>query len=175
MANKWNKFRKATPSKAVLVDPYIVYTDGSSLGNPGPGGYGVIAIHGTTVVKMSKGYKLTTNNRQELMGVIAALEEFGPNKHFIIATDSKYVIDGANTWMKNWIRNDWVTYQTGEPVKNADLWKILNELLKVNKVVFFKVLGHSGDPLNEAADVLAKEAAKDNPELIDEGYVASLS
>lgn len=158
-----------------MVDPYIVYTDGSSLGNPGPGGYGAICIHGTTVVKISKGYKLTTNNRMELLGIIAALEEFGPNQNFVIATDSQYAIDGATDWIKGWIRNNWVSWKSGEPVKNKDLWMIMDELLKVNKVVFHKVKGHSGDPLNEAADQLCVAAAKDNPETIDEGYIASLS
>ena len=174
MAKPWKHFKKA-PKVPVLQDPHIVYTDGSSLGNPGPGGYGAIAIHGTTVVKMSKGYKHTTNNRMEIMAVIAALEEFGPNQQFIIATDSQYVINGSTIWMKGWVRNDWIGTMSGEPIKNGDLWKIMNELLKVNKVVFFKVKGHSGDPLNDAADALAVAAAKNNPETIDEGYIASLS
>lgn len=140
-------------------DSYIIYTDGSALENPGPGGYGVVAIYDNIVVDMSKGYTLTTNNRMEIMAVIVALEEFGPGKHFTICTDSQYVIQGATEWLKGWIRNEWIGFASGTPVKNADLWKILDELLKLNKVNFFKVAAHVGDPLNERADQLAKGAA----------------
>lgn len=172
-----NKFKERKNSKdvkeALKQNPYIIYTDGACKGNPGPGGYGVVVVYDDIVVKMSKGYHATTNNRQEIMGVIAALEEFGPGKHFIICTDSGYTIDGATNWLKGWIRNNWTTYQTGTPVKNADLWKIMDELLKLNKVVFHKVPGHAGDPFNEMADNLAT-AASNNPDTIDEGYVASL-
>lgn len=170
--SKWNKKFKKGPKKPALVDPYIVYTDGSALNNPGPGGYSAIAVYGETVVKIGKGYFLTTNNRMEIMGVIATLEEFGPGKHFIIATDSQYTIDGCTSWLKGWVRNDWQTF-TGAPVKNADLWKIMDELLKVNKVVFHKVKAHIGDPFNEMADTIAKQHAKE-PTTIDEGYITSL-
>lgn len=140
-------------------DSYIIYTDGSALENPGPGGYGVVAIYDNIVVDMSKGYTLTTNNRMEIMAVIVALEEFGPGKHFTICTDSQYVINGCTEWLRGWIRNEWISAMSGTPVKNADLWKVLDELLKLNKVNFFKVAAHIGDPLNERADQLAKGAA----------------
>lgn len=140
-------------------DSYIIYTDGSALENPGPGGYGVVAIYDNIVVDMSKGYTLTTNNRMEIMAVIVTLEEFGPGKHFTICTDSQYVIQGSTEWLNGWVRNNWIGYQSGTPVKNADLWKVLDELLKLNKVNFFKVAAHIGDPLNERADQLAKAAA----------------
>ena len=155
--------------EALKQNPYIVYTDGACSGNPGPGGYGYVAIYDDIVVKSSKGYFQTTNNRMEIMSVIAVLEEFGPGKHFIICTDSQYTIDGPSGWIKNWIRNGWVT-QTGAPVKNVDLWKILDELLKLNSVVFHKVAGHAGDPFNEIADQLAVDASK-NPTTIDAGHV----
>jgi ribonuclease HI len=168
-----NRFKKKVSNKgvkeALKQNPYIIYTDGACKGNPGPGGYGIVAIYDGIVVKLSKGYYMTTNNRQEILGVIAALEEFGPGKHFIICTDSQYVIDGATNWLRGWIRNNWVTYQAQTPVKNADLWKIMDELLKLNKVTFHKVAGHAGDPFNEMADELAVEAAA-NPTTIDEEY-----
>ena len=172
-----NKFKQRSDSKKVKEflkqDAYIIYSDGGCKGNPGPGGYGVVADYEDVVVKMAKGYNMTTNNRMEMMGVISALEEFGPGQHFIICTDSQYTIDGCTYWLKNWVRNNWMTVQTGQPVKNADLWQIMDELLKLNKVVFHKVPGHAGDPFNEMADVLATEAAE-NPTIDDTGYVASL-
>lgn len=155
--------------EALKQNPYICYTDGACKGNPGVGGYGYVAIYDNIVVKGNKGYHLTTNNRMEIMGVIAVLEEFGPGKHFIICTDSQYVIQGAQDWLKGWVRNNWVTYQAQTPVKNADLWKIMDELLKLNKVVFHKVVGHAGDPFNEMADELANEGAA-NPTTDDEEF-----
>lgn len=147
---------------------YEAYTDGSALGNPGPGGYGSIVQVGGKEVRLSKGYFLTTNNRMEMLGVIATLEEFGPNQRFNIYTDSQYTIDGSTKWVRNWYRNDWLT-RDGGMVKNKDLWMILNELLRVNKVKFIKVKAHSGIPENEAVDLLAKEAAA-NPTTHDTEY-----
>lgn len=147
---------------------YEAYTDGSALGNPGPGGYAAIVRCGDKKVILSKGYFLTTNNRMEMLGVIATLEEFGPNQRFNIYTDSQYTIDGSTKWVRNWYRNDWLT-RDGGMVKNKDLWMILNELLRVNKVKFIKVKAHSGIPENEAVDLLAKEAAA-NPTTHDTEY-----
>lgn len=147
---------------------YEVHTDGSALNNPGPGGYAAVVRCGDTKVTLSKGYFLTTNNRMEMMAVIATLEEFGPNARINIYTDSQYTIDGSTKWVKNWYRNDWLT-RDGGMVKNKDLWMILNELLRANKVKFFKVKAHSGIPDNEEADQLAKAAAG-KPELHDTQY-----
>lgn len=144
------------PKKLPMV--YKAYTDGSALGNPGPGGYAALVRCGDLEVTLSKGYYLTTNNRQEIMAVIATLEEFGPNQRFEIYTDSQYTIDGSTKWVRNWYRNDWLT-RNGDLVKNKDLWIILNELLRANKVKFFKVKAHSGIPDNEYVDKVAKEAA----------------
>lgn len=154
-------------------DHYIIYTDGACKGNPGPGGYGVYAQLGETVTELSKGYKHTTNNRMEVMAVIAALEEFGPGIKVDIYTDSDYTIKAATKWIKGWARNDWVTYNTGQPVKNRDLHMVFNELLKLNKVKFHWVRGHSGNFGNEIADSLASEACK-TPETIDVGYMKSI-
>lgn len=152
---------KATPT-------YIVYGDGSALNNPGPGGYAALVRCGDLVVTLSEGYFLTTNNRMEMMAVIATLEEFGPNQKFEFFLDSAYVIDGSTKWVKNWVRNNWFT-RNGDLVKNKDLWVRMNELLKENKVKFFKVKAHSGVPDNELVDKVAKEAAT-NPTTHDTGY-----
>lgn len=146
------------------------FTDGSALNNPGPGGYGAVVTIDGIEIELSKGYYKTTNNRMEVMAVIAVLEEFGPDQHVEIHTDSMYVINGCTAWIRGWIRNNWITFKTQEPVKNKDLWIILNELLRANKVKFIKVKAHSGIPKNERADKLAKEAAG-NPEVHDVEYI----
>lgn len=172
-----NRFKKRVDNRqikeALKQNPYIIYTDGACSNNPGPGGYGIVAIYDDILVKSSKGYHMTTNNRMEMMGVIAALEEYGPGKHFIICTDSQYTIKGCTEWLKGWVRNNWITWQTQAPVKNADLWKVMDELLKLNKVTFHKVAGHSGDPFNEMADELATKAAKETT-TADDGYMSGL-
>lgn len=151
-------------------DRYTIYTDGACKGNPGPGGYGIYAQFGDTVTELSKGYKYTTNNRMEVMAVIAALEEFGPGIKVDIYTDSDYVIKSATKWIKGWARNNWITYSNGQPVKNRDLHIVLNELLKLNKVKFHWVRGHSGVLGNERADKLASDACA-NPEFLDLEYL----
>ena len=152
---------------------YHIHTDGSALGNPGPGGYGIVARCGDTKVTLSKGYFKTTNNRQELMAVVVALEEFGPGIKVTIYTDSQYAINCATKWMRSWARNKWVTYQTQQPVKNKDILMVLAELMKVNKVNFVKVRAHSGVPDNEEADQLARNAAA-NPEVQDVEYMKQI-
>lgn len=158
--------------KKIKKEPvvYHAHTDGSALENPGPGGYASVVRCGDQLVTLSKGYFRTTNNRMEMMGVIATMEEFGPNAQFEFYSDSAYVINGSTSWVKNWYRNDWFT-RGGEPVKNKDLWIMMNELLKVNKVKFIKVKAHSGVPDNEQADQLAKEAAR-NPTTHDQGFTS---
>lgn len=149
---------------------YHAYVDGSALGNPGPGGYAAIVTYGEAETELSKGYHLTTNNRMEIMAVIATLEEFGPNQEFIIYSDSQYTIDGSTKWVKNWKRNKWISWKSQAPIKNQDLWMVMEELLRVNKVQFVKVKAHSGIPGNERADVLAKKAAG-SPTTVDNGFV----
>ena len=181
MSHQYRKFKKnwyhkkKTKPDAPAYPPakpgeiwYDAHTDGSSLGNPGPGGYGSVVRLGETKLTLSKGYKLTTNNRMEMMAVIATLEEFGPNKRFNIYSDSQYTMDGATKWMFGWSKRDWLTRE-GFPVKNKDLWIQLWDLLKENEVRWFKVKAHSGVPDNEEADQLAKDAAAGATE-IDHGY-----
>jgi len=153
---------------------YKVYTDGSTKPtNPGPGGYAAIVSIGDQRVELSKGYFMTTNNRMELMGIIATLEEFGPGKTFVFYTDSQHTIDCATKYLKGWSRTGWISFKTQQAIKNQDLWKIYQELLALNQVSYVKVLAHSGIPENEAADKLAKKAAE-NPTTVDEGYVVPL-
>jgi ribonuclease HI len=149
---------------------YKVHTDGSALGNPGAGGYGIVLRCGDEKVTLSKGYFKTTNNRMELLAVIVLLETYGGTGNtFEVFTDSMYVIDGATKWHKSWARNNWITWRTQQPVKNSDLWKRAEPLLKENKIKFTWVKGHSGVPDNEEADQLAKAAAG-APTEVDEGF-----
>lgn len=144
----------------------IIYTDGSSRGNPGPGGYGTLLIAGSHRKEMSQGYCLTTNNRMELMAVIAGLEALKhKNSDVIIYTDSKYVADSVEKgWVFNWVK----TRFKGK--KNADLWLRFLESYKLHQVKFIWIKGHADNPGNERCDQLAVEAAiKTNlPE--DSGY-----
>jgi len=150
---------------------YKVHTDGSALGNPGPGGYGIVARCGDEVVTLSKGYYRTTNNRMELLAVIVALEEFAkPGTVFEVTTDSMYVINSATKWLSGWARSNWIAWKTQQPIKNKDLWQRIQPLLKANKVKFFWVRGHTGVPDNELADKLAVAAAN-NPTETDEGFL----
>lgn len=152
---------------------YVVYTDGSELKNSdplgNPGGYGVRVEFKGQVVEWGVGYYRTTNNRMEIMAIIAFLEELQESTVCTIHTDSQYTIDAVTKWIYGWKRNNWMT-GAGIPVKNKDLLQRLHKLMKFHKVTLVKVKGHSGIPGNEAADKLAGEAAK-NPTMIDEGFI----
>lgn len=145
----------------------IIYTDGSSRGNPGPGGYGVILIWGKTRKELSRGYRLTTNNRMELMAVIAglsALTKEGLN--IVIYSDSAYVVKAVEEkWLFGWIKKD---FAGGK--KNKDLWLQFYALYKKHQVRFVWVKGHADNPYNNRCDELATAAADGNHLLVDEGY-----
>lgn len=150
-----------------------LFTDGAARGNPeGPGGYGAILqytdANGTLHEKeMSAGYKQTTNNRMELLGVITGLEALKKPCEVEVISDSKYVTDAFNqNWVENWIQNGWRT-STKKPVKNIDLWKRLISLVNQHKVTFTWVKGHDGHPENERCDKLATTAA-DGSNLLDD-------
>ena len=145
----------------------IVYTDGAARGNPGPGGYGVILIWGNVKKELSKGYRLTTNNRMELMAVIAALEALKKNNlDIIIYSDSNYVVKAVEEgWLKNWIKTD---FKGGK--KNPDLWKEFYELSEKHHIKFKWVRGHADNPYNNRCDELATAAADGKNLLVDEGY-----
>ncbi len=141
-----------------------IYTDGSCLGNPGPGGWAAIILKDNNKKELFGGEKITTNNRMELTAAINALEyctsEDGKQpsfKQINIYTDSNYVKDGINIWINNWEKNNWKTADK-KNVKNVDLWKKLKELTKSHKIEWHWVKGHSNDPMNDLADKLAKAA-----------------
>ena len=154
-----------------------VYTDGASRGNPGPGGYGAVLLYtdpsGQQHTKeFSQGYKTTTNNRMELLGVIVALEALKRPCQVELYSDSKYVVDAFNQkWVSGWIRKGWKT-ASKEPVKNVDLWKRLLSAMEDHEVSFKWVKGHAGHPLNERCDQLATEAADGSNLLDDQGFFA---
>jgi ribonuclease HI len=144
-----------------------IYTDGSSRGNPGPGGYGVILIWGEVRKELSQGYRRTTNNRMELLAVIAALEALKKTDlELVIHSDSNYVVKAVmEGWLNKWIRTD---FKGG--IKNKDLWMRYYSLSKNHKIRFVWVKGHAENVLNNRCDQLATKAADGGKLLIDEGY-----
>ncbi|QJR79470.1 ribonuclease HI [Alteromonas pelagimontana] len=145
-----------------------VFTDGSCLGNPGPGGYGAILIYNNHRKELKGGFTLTTNNRMELLAPIEALNSLTESCTVDITTDSQYVKNGINQWIHNWRKNGWRTSDR-KPVKNADLWKRLDEAVKNHSVTWHWVKGHSGHPENDRCDELAREAAN-SPTQQDSGF-----
>ena len=140
----------------------VAYTDGACSGNPGPGGWGVLlqAFLNDKVVKereLSSGEKLTTNNKMELRAAIAALEILDRTSEITIITDSKYVMNGIQTWLEGWKKNNWKT-ASKKPVKNEELWKRLDLLCEQHKVNWDWVKGHAGNIGNERVDKLARSA-----------------
>ncbi|MCG3120171.1 MAG: Ribonuclease HI [bacterium] len=143
----------------------IIYTDGASQGNPGPGGYGVVLLHGDLRKELSAGYRRTTNNRMELMGVIAGLQALKTKCKVTIYSDSKYVVDSITKgWLQGWQAKGW------KKVKNPDLWKILVDLLAQHEIKFKWVRGHAGNRENERCDVLSVQAAQQDDLPADAGY-----
>jgi len=133
-----------------------IFTDGACSGNPGPGGWGAILRHGTSVKEMSGGEAETTNNRMELLGAISALNALKSACEVDLYTDSKYVMDGISKWIFGWKKNGWKT-AAKKPVKNAELWQALDQANQRHKVKWHWVKGHDGHPENERADELARE------------------
>ncbi|WP_406609172.1 ribonuclease HI [Agarivorans sp. JK6] len=146
-----------------------LFTDGSCLGNPGPGGYGALLIYQAHRKELSQGYRLTTNNRMEMLAAIVGLESLTQACKVILTTDSQYVRQGITQWIHNWKKRDWKTAAKAE-VKNADLWKRLDAACQRHQVEWHWVKGHAGHPENERVDDLAREAATNNANLIDEVY-----
>ncbi|MFL5788379.1 MAG: ribonuclease HI [Flavisolibacter sp.] len=145
----------------------IMYTDGSSRGNPGPGGYGVILMSGELKKELSQGYRLTTNNRMELMAVIAGLEALKkPNLDVTIYSDSQYIVKALK---EGWL-NKWMATNFAKGKKNKDLWVRFYNLFKQHKINFEWVKGHAENKYNIECDRLATAAADGRDLLIDEGY-----
>jgi ribonuclease HI len=149
-----------------------IYTDGSCLGNPGPGGYGVVLRYQQHQKEMSAGYKQTTNNRMELLAAIVGLESLKQPCDVDLTTDSQYVRLGITQWLANWKKNNWKTSQK-EPVKNQDLWRRLDAACQGHKVNWHWVKGHAGHPENERCDELARVAATHQATEVDEGFQPS--
>lgn len=145
----------------------IIYTDGSSRGNPGPGGYGVVMMWGSKRKELSAGYRLTTNNRMELLGVISALEALNKkNISLTIYTDSQYIVKAVQQkWLDNWIKTN---FKGGK--KNKDLWLRFYDLAQDFNIRFVWVKGHADNPMNNRCDELASTAADGKNLLIDEEY-----
>ena len=132
-----------------------IYTDGGCINNPGPGGYGVVCVRGNIRKEYSGGFRMTTNNRMELMACIVALKALRSRCPVSIYSDSKYVVDGINKgWAEKWKANDWMRNKT-ERAENVDLWAELLALSEKHKVTFKWVKGHAGNPENERCDELA--------------------
>ena len=145
----------------------IIYTDGASRGNPGPGGYGVVLISGNYKKEISQGYKLTTNNWMELMAVIAGIEALKKEgMQVVVYSDSKYVVDAVE---KGWL-NTWVATNFKGGKKNKDLWLYYYQLSKKQFIRFVWVKGHADNPYNNRCDQLATAAADSGDLLIDDGY-----
>ena len=136
-----------------------IYTDGGCIGNPGPGGYGIILIYGTHTKELSGGFRFTTNNRMELIAAIEGLKVLKYKCKVSLFSDSKYLVDAFNQgWIYNWKKKNWQKSDKGD-VKNVDLWKILYDLIKKHDVTLHWVRGHAGHKENERCDKLAIEAA----------------
>ncbi|WP_008587991.1 ribonuclease HI [Niabella soli] len=144
-----------------------IYTDGSSRGNPGPGGYGVLLMYGKHVKELSGGFKKTTNNRMELLAVIEGLKALKTaDIPVTIYSDSQYVVNSVTKgWLNNWIRTD---FKGGK--KNKDLWTAYHQLAKQFQIKFVWVRGHADNPYNNRCDILATTAADGKHLVVDAGF-----
>ena len=148
-----------------------IYTDGSSRGNPGPGGYGTLLIYQGHKKKLSGGFAKTTNNRMEILAALTGIESLKEPCKITLFSDSKYVIDTMDKgWIHGWKKKNW-TRGPRKPLKNVDLWKRMDTAVQGHDITWKWVKGHAGNPNNELCDALATTAADmpHNPE--DEGFV----
>jgi ribonuclease HI len=146
----------------------VIYTDGASKGNPGPGGYGVVLKYKEHRKEISEGFRKTTNNRMELLGVIAGLEALKePGQTVSIYSDSKYVVDSVEKgWIWGWVKKNF------KDKKNEDLWRRFIKVYQKHKVKFHWLKGHAGNIENEICDQLAVKSAEGPDLKIDHGYEA---
>ncbi len=142
------------------MEPIEIWTDGACKGNPGPGGWGARLVFGVHERNLYGGDPQTTNNRMELLAVIAALSMLKKKYPLVIHLDSQYVKNGIESWIAGWKRNGWKT-SARKPVKNAGLWMALSELVDQYDISWRWVKGHAGDPGNEQADLLANWGAEE--------------
>lgn len=146
-----------------------IFTDGSCLGNPGPGGYGVILRYKGREKELNQGYQNTTNNRMELLAAIVGLETLTEPCSVTLYTDSQYVKQGIESWLANWKKRNWKT-SNREDVKNKDLWQRLDAINQQHKVTWRWVKGHAGHAENERCDELARSAASGKNLIPDSGF-----
>ncbi|MCB0115820.1 MAG: ribonuclease HI [Caldilineaceae bacterium] len=144
---------------AETLSPVTIYTDGACLGNPGPGGWAAILRYGEHEKELSGRFRDTTNNRMELRAAVEALNALKRPCQVELFTDSNYLRNGITKWVHGWQRNGWRT-ASKQPVKNQDLWKALITAVDRHKVNWQWTKGHAGDELNERADSLATDAAR---------------
>ena len=147
-----------------------IYTDGSSRGNPGPGGYGTLMIYQGHRKELSGGFAKTTNNRMEIYAALAGLEALKEPCQITIISDSKYLVDAMDKgWIHGWKKKGW-SRGANKPLKNADLWKRISEATKGHQIAWQWVKGHSGQAENELCDQLATEAADRRNNPADKGF-----
>lgn len=139
--------------------PVIIHTDGGCSGNPGPGAWAAVLTHGGLTLEVVGGELETTNNRMEISAAIGALKALNRPCQVVFHTDSQYLRNGITQWIASWKRNGWRT-RDREPVKNADLWRELDELVQQHRVTWQWVKGHAGDIGNERCDTLARREIK---------------
>ena len=139
-----------------------IYTDGACSGNPGKGGWGTLLMYGQTTKEISGYDPATTNNRMELMAAIRGLEALKEPCRVELYSDSAYLVNAINEgWLNRWVKNGWKT-AAKKPVENIDLWQDILKLIRLHRVTFHKVKGHSDNPYNNRCDELARMAIKDN-------------
>jgi len=163
--------RTKNRNKGIVMKSIQIFTDGACSGNPGNGGYGAILKYGEHTKEISQGYRLTTNNRMELLAAITALEMLKEPCNVELYSDSKYLVDSINLgWLKKWQANGWKK-SGSEKAKNIDLLVRLVKQLEIHNVKFIWVKGHDGHPENERCDTLAIGAAKNENLMEDTGYI----
>ncbi|NQY43070.1 MAG: ribonuclease HI [Legionellales bacterium] len=140
-----------------MASTFKIYTDGACLGNPGPGGWGVLIVNSGEKKELSGREEITTNNRMELTAAIEGLKQIPIGSTVVLVTDSEYVKNGITSWIYNWKQNGWRTAGR-KSVKNQDLWEALDELSAKYSISWEWVKGHSGHPENEFVDQLARKA-----------------
>jgi ribonuclease HI len=150
--------------------PVTIYTDGGCIGNPGPGGYGVVIITPGVRKEISAGFNLTTNNRMELAAAIAGLKAIGSRSKVTLLSDSRYLVDGMTLgWAAHWRSRGWRKAGRGKAL-NTDLWQQLLDLCERHEVIFEWIRGHSGSAENERCDQLSMQAARKRSLPPDPGY-----
>jgi ribonuclease HI len=172
-AKKTTPIPTKKPRNLKNLSEVTIYTDGACSYNPGPGGYGVVLIYKNTIKELSGGFRLTTNNRMEIMACIEGLRSLKEPCAVTLFSDSKYVVDAMKKgWAKKWKANDWKRNEN-EFALNIDLWKQMLDLCQIHNVAFNWVKGHAGNEYNERCDQLATQALSQPELLSDTAYEES--